>query len=86
MVCDCVIVTFPDFFLIQIFEQRFCHCFLFYKTHLYFRTVYVAEWGGKRLIGYQRKPNNDLTQMWVSSCLLKKVLYGHLISHSYVTV
>lgn len=27
-------------------------------------TVYVAEWGAKKLIGYQRKANNDLTKMW----------------------
>lgn len=28
------------------------------------RTVYVAEWGGKRLYGYQRNSNNDLAKLW----------------------
>ena len=35
------------------------------KSKLYFRTIYVAEFANDRLLGYQRQPNNDLTQIWV---------------------
>ena len=37
------------------------------------RMVYVADLGGKQLVGFKRQANNDLTRLWVS-CILHCLL------------
>ena len=32
---------------------------------MFFRTVYMAEWGKKTLHAFRREPSNELTHLWV---------------------
>ena len=33
---------------------------------LRFSTIYVADFGNKRLVGFKRFPRNELVKIWVS--------------------
>ena len=41
---------------------------------VFFRTVYVADFGNKRLVGFKRFPRNELVQIWVSCICFREYL------------
>ena len=47
------------------------------------RTIYVAEFGSDNVIGYQRKPNNDLVQIWVTFYTPDYYLLSSALNHGY---
>ena len=48
-----------------------------------YRTIYVAEFGSDNVIGYQRKPNNDLVQIWVTFYTHDCYLLSSALNHGY---
>ena len=54
---------------------------------IFCRTVYVSEFGAKKLSAFARKPNNDLMKMWASIYTLACIPYHPLLYNmSYMSL